>query len=163
MGPKSITVGFAITHPFWGNPYISHSWPISFDIAWRCPSGATTRAWPPRALSVPCGRMPSRSWRRSLTLGTPQILVIHYAWEPPTFWDIGVRSICDVYHICFLIMGCNGMYGSFLKWWYIIYVYINIYIYIPKSSIFMEVVPIFWPSVLGYPIYGNFHMGKQWE
>ena len=128
MGPKSITVGFAITHPFWGNPYISHSWPISFDIAWRCPSGATTRAWPPRALSVPCGRMPSRSWRRSLTLGTPQILVIHYAWEPPTFWDIGVRSICDVYHICFLIMGCNGMYGSFLKWWYIIYVYINIYI-----------------------------------
>jgi hypothetical protein len=98
-----------------------------------------------------------------LTLGTPQILVIHYAWEPPTFWDIGVRSICDVYHICFLIMGCNGMYGSFLKWWYIIYVYINIYIYTPKSSIFMEVVPIFWPSVLGYPIYGNFHMGKQWE
>ena len=132
MGPKSITVGFVITHPFWGTPYISHSWPISFDIAWRrCPSGAT-RAWPPRAPSVPCGRTPSRSWHRSLTLGSPQILVIHYA----TTHFLGYRGKEYIRCISYLFFN-NGMQWDVWKFPKMVVYNIRIYIYTPLNPPFL--------------------------
>ena len=85
----------------------------------------------------------ARLWRWE----PPQIWVIHYAWEPPTFWDIGSIGVRSIYIynyiymwcICFICFFFNGMYsgvyGSFLKWWYIIYV--CIYIYIPLNPPFL--------------------------